>query len=124
MVQTCPYLRLPLRAAAPSAGGITALSLRPVVRKSDEFMSIATGGCEAFGSHSSKVRPEARHLHPLGSASTRPQDLAGCCRSAWQVECFLVACSIPRIPKLEEPVVARVHEHVLLRGPIHVYMGF
>jgi len=62
-----PYLRLPPRASASSAGEITSLSVKPAARNSDELMSIATGGCEVSAScvrfHSSKVK--------LASSSTQ-----------------------------------------------------
>jgi len=40
--------------------------------------------------------------------------------AACQLELFLAACSIPRIPRFEKPVMARAHI-VLLREPIHIF---
>jgi len=96
-------------------------------------MSIVTGGCEAsafwVGFHSSKVRPEASSSsveppldHKSLLAVVEPGTLVILPSAACQVELFLAACSIPRIPKFEEPVMARAHKLLLLRGPIHIFV--
>jgi len=108
--------------------------VKPAARNSNELMNIATGGCEAsascVGFHSSKARPEAssstrlNHFnHKSLLAVVELGTLVILPSAAFQVELFLAACSIPRIPKFEEPVMARAHKLLLLRGPEHIFLS-
>jgi len=79
-----PYLHLPPRAAASSAGEITSLSVKPAAIPTSWWAKPLVAARHLhLVSGSTPQKWDPRHLAPLGWATARPQELAGRCKTRY-----------------------------------------